>query len=259
MANVVRHYRPLHIFCSASTSTSEPGACLVLLNRHLSGLETAVRAHWGKFSVVLCADGGANRLHDTAGADREKLLPHTVVGDLDSARPDVLKYYRDKGCRVVQVDDQDSTDFDKAVREGLALRERGLASFASIYALNALGERFDQTLANVQTLMLLQGELAATPLYLISEDSIAFLLPAGQSCVVVDSGLERGQCGLLPVGEPCSSCSTSGLRWNLSQQAMRFGGLVSTSNHLLPGTPAVQVTASSPLLWTMSHTLCSSS
>ena len=247
-------YRPLQIF--SSPSPPEPGACLVVLNRALDGLETIVGLHWSKFSVALCADGGANRLFDSAG-DEERVVPHTICGDLDSARPAVLQHYRQRGSRVLLVEDQDSTDFDKAVREALALRRRGLAEFSSVYAMNALGGRFDQTLANVQTTMLLREELEGTPLYLLSEDSIAVLLSAGENVVAVDSGLERGSCGLLPIGEPCSSCTTSGLRWNLAAQAMRFGGLVSTSNQLEPGRSLVHVTSSSPLLWTMSHTLCS--
>ena len=225
----------------------------MVLNRDLSGLGKVLGRHWSRFSLAVCADGGANILFDS-GLD---VTPHTICGDLDSIRPAVLQHYQGRGCRVVQEADQDSTDFDKTVREVLAMRQRGVARFDSIYAANALGGRFDQTLGNVQTLMLLQSELEGTPLYLLSEDSIVCLLPAGESELAVDSGMERGECGLVPIGEPCSRCSTSGLRWNLSGQTMRFGALVSTSNQLLPDRPSVHVTASSPLLWTMSHTLCS--
>ncbi len=37
----------------------------------------------------------------------------------------------------------------------------------------------------------------------------------GSSCIAVDSGLEEGHCGLVPVGGACSSCTTTGLTWNL--------------------------------------------
>ena len=242
-------YKPLHIFSSTSVP-QEPGACLIILNRDLRGLEAIVRGHWSKFSVVLCADGGANRLYDSV----QELVPHTICGDLDSARPEVLHHYQERGARVLRTDDQDNTDFYKTVNEALSLRRTGLARFSSIYSMNALGGRLDQTLGNIQTLFLFQRE--GIPLYLVSHDSIAVLLPPGETVISVDSGLEAGQCGLLPVGEPCSHCTTTGLRWNLSNQAMRFGGLVSTSNQLLPGRLPVHVTISSPLLWTMSHTLC---
>lgn len=257
----VRQYRPLHLFSDDShpTSDPDPGPCLVLLNRDLNGLEAVVRKHWHKFSLHVCADGGANHLYDMSeGVSRELYIPHTICGDLDSARSEVLQYYEHKGTRVMKLADQDSTDFTKVVEEVLSLRQKGHAKFSSMYAANALGGRFDQTLGNVQTVMLLDEGLGGTPLYLLSEDSIAVLIKPRESSISVDTGLERGYCGLLPIGEPCDSCTTTGLQWNLSGHSMRFGQLVSTCNLLAPDHPPVHVTTSSPLLWTMSHDLCHS-
>ena len=254
--NAMTTYRPLHLFREAGSSSESGGPCLVLLNQDLHGLETVIREHWSKFSLHVCADGGSNRLYDMAASHRDQYLPHTICGDLDSARDGVLQYYQQRGCHVLKVTNQDTTDFVKTVKEVLALRQRGLASFSAIYAMNAMGGRFDQTLGNVQTVMLLEKELEGTPVYLLSEDSIAAVLRPGESVVTVDSGLERRYCGLLPIGQPCTSCTTTGLQWNLHGQEMRFGELVSTSNLLSGHHPAVHVTTSSSLLWTMSHTLC---
>ncbi|CAN0438080.1 unnamed protein product, partial [Ascophyllum nodosum] len=45
----------------------------------------------------ICADGGANRLHDSFDADspgeRERYVPDMIVGDLDSLRPEVAAFY----------------------------------------------------------------------------------------------------------------------------------------------------------------------
>lgn len=250
----VQLYKPLYIF--KAESPAEDGSCLILLNQDLNGLGTALANHWHRFSLQVCADGGANRLYDFTDL-HDKYLPHTICGDLDSARPEVLQYFKESGTRVVKITEQDSTDFSKAVREVLDLRRKKIANFSSIYAANALGGRLDQMLGNLHTLMELEEELCGLPLYLLSEDSVAVMLRAGESSIAVDTGLETGHCGLLPLGEPCTSCTTTGLQWNLTNQAMRFGGLVSTSNLLAPDYPPVHVTTSSPLLWTMSHTLSS--
>ena len=248
-------YKPLHVF--SADSSAEGGSCLILLNQDfINGLGTALTNHWHKFSLQVCADGGANRLYDFVD-DHDRYLPHTICGDLDSARPQVLQYYKERGTRLVKSDDQDSTDFTKTVKEVLELRQKKIANVSSIYTVNAFGGRLDQTLGNLHTMMELEEALCGLPLFLLSEDSIAVMLRAGQSSIATDTGLERGYCGLLPIGEPCSSCTTTGLQWNLTNQAMRFGGLVSTSNLLALGHRSVHVTTSSPLLWTMSHTLCS--
>jgi len=36
----------------------------------------------------------------------EKYVPHVVCGDLDSIRPDVVDYYRDKGVEIFRVEDE---------------------------------------------------------------------------------------------------------------------------------------------------------
>ena len=38
-----------------------------------------------------------------------------------------------------------------------------------------------------------------------------------------DTGLEEGHCGLVPVGETCQSCSTTGLTWNLGEPVSSRG------------------------------------
>ena len=57
-------------------------------------------------SYRICADGGANRLHDAAcewvpngeiSQGRKAFLPNIILGDLDSIRPDVSDYYKQQG------------------------------------------------------------------------------------------------------------------------------------------------------------------
>ena len=41
-------------------------------------------------------DGAANLLFDSLGADRDRYIPNLISGDFDSARPDVLEFYKHK-------------------------------------------------------------------------------------------------------------------------------------------------------------------
>lgn len=56
-------------------------------------------------------------------------------------------------------------------------------------------------------------------------------------------------CSLVPVGEACQ-VTTTGLKWNLIDNVMNIGALISTSNEF-SGEPEVNVSTSAPLLWSM--------
>ncbi|KAL5475900.1 hypothetical protein EMCRGX_G025778 [Ephydatia muelleri] len=233
------------------------GACLLVLNSQLYGLETVIKAKWRDFAVHVCVDGGANTLFDAMDiTERSTHIPTYVCGDLDSIRPEVLQFYQQKGSKMVQLPDQNATDFTKTLNY---LMEQEIVSenqFSSVYALNALWGRFDQTLGNVSTLYAFASTYDI-PIYLLSENSLVFLLQSGFHIIKVDTGFEEGHCGLVPVGLACKSCSTTGLVWNLEHSSMEMGKLTSTCNLLQKGATEVTVETSDPVLWTMSHTLVS--
>ena len=50
---------------------------------------------WCLTDILICADGGLNRLYKLFKNDRqrEKYKPNFVLGDMDSVLPKVLKFY----------------------------------------------------------------------------------------------------------------------------------------------------------------------
>jgi hypothetical protein len=71
-----------------------PIQCLVMLNSSSMCSRMAVKL-WNKFSYRVCADGACNRLYQTLNeVERNMYIPDAICGDLDSALPAVLDFYR---------------------------------------------------------------------------------------------------------------------------------------------------------------------
>lgn len=124
-----------------------------------------------------------------------------------------------------------------------------------IVALGGLGGRVDQGLSQLHHLYLFQKEpgYQRGRVYLVSEESVTFLLKAGTHRIRVrDDGEEifGKYVGVIPIREP-SSITTKGLEWDVEDWETEFGGQVSTSNHVLPETEVVEVATTKDVLFTI--------
>ncbi|KAG5191798.1 thiamine pyrophosphokinase [Tribonema minus] len=235
---------------SESGHPGQPTAIIVLNNvGEDSGSSLFLRSAWHSASLRLCADGGANSLYDSLGEQNRSLfLPDMVVGDLDSLRPEVADYYRDSGAAIVKVSDQDRNDFEKCLQQVLA-SAGAAARDTTVVALGAFGGRFDQEMAAFH--LLYQYTHAFRRFVLLGGGNVSFLLlPDRRHRIVPDPRMEGPFCGLLPIGNPCGSVTTSGLMWDLHQQPLAFGGRVSSSNRI--AAAEVEVVTDAPVVWTMS-------
>ncbi|XP_053373911.1 thiamin pyrophosphokinase 1-like [Mercenaria mercenaria] len=221
---------------------------LLLLNQPLKPELEIFHQLWSKALFKATVDGGTNELYDNMAEQRGKYLPNLITGDFDSARPEVLQFYKEKGVEIVNTPDQDDTDFTKCLK--IILEKRKTYQVDCIVALSAFGGRLDQQFANINTLFTAHQLEGSIPVYLLSSQSMSCLLQKGCHRLKVDSGMEGESCGLVPIAGQCNTVTTSGLKWNLDGQSMCFGGLISTSN-TWNGADTVTVETDSPLLWMM--------
>ena len=95
-----------------------------------------------------------------------------------------------------------------------------IKSWAFIYlqlklvVVGALGGRFDHEAANINVLHTFAKDMQ---IVLLSEETSLTVLPAGHMHEIhVDCSFEGPHCGLVPIGAPSLSTTSTGLRWNLS-------------------------------------------
>ena len=107
---------------------------LVVLNSPLDPDDALFPVLWQNSVLRVAADGGSVRIAslNSARAKRStsvdpiaEYIPDAVVGDMDSAPPALLRRLSALGADIVTIDDQDSTDFHKAVSYVIETRRLG--------------------------------------------------------------------------------------------------------------------------------------
>ena len=172
---------------------------LILLNT--AGTSAAfVRALWGGASVVIAADGAANRLRASLAGDAARYLPSYICGDLDSVTGDTLAFYGALGVRIERDACQEKGDLQKSLMRLKALQaERGVRYRVAV--LGAFGGRFDQEAQNLNALFREDLTGPFEQVVLLSEECIAARLAEGE-LGLAERGMRRAVSHSLLCGQP---------------------------------------------------------
>lgn len=178
-----------------------------------SVLQSFVVAGW----PIVAADGGANSLLGT------EITPTAIVGDLDSLQqPEYWRRY----TRVIEVVEQDTTDFEKCLYSVEA---------PLVVALGFTGQRFDHTLV---TLHLMQKYVDHQRLLLITERDVCFAC-RGDLQLTLPVG---GRFSIYPL-TPSTFVASAGLAYPLDGLCLKQGSLIGTSNQVSAAEVQVEATA----------------
>ena len=177
--------------------------------------------------TVIAADGGVRVAHFF------DMPVHTVIGDMDSLPSDEQIRLHDKQVQfITHPPEKDFTDLELALMYAV---EQG---FTWIRIIGAIGDRFDQTLANVYLLAL--PTLASCDVGIVAGEQVLRLLHVG------DNHLE-GQIGdtlsLIPLGGAVEAVRTHGLQYPLRDETLYFGPARGVSNVFLSTQVTVSVGA----------------
>lgn len=168
-------------------------------------LKRDLRASLSLAPFLVAADGGADR----ALALGE--MPRAVFGDMDSIMPETEQRL---ATVLHPVAEQDSTDFDKALRHIRA---------PFVLVLGCLGGRVDHELSALTVLM----KRTDVPCLLIGREDVIFVAPP-----VLSIKMEPGdRLSLYPMARVTGR--STGLKWPIEGLALAPNGRVGTSNQAL--------------------------
>ena len=166
---------------------------------------------------ILGADGGAAR------ALAWGLIPHIVIGDMDSLPGEDRAILEERGGQFVQHPRaKDETDLE------LALAYAAEHGVQEIVILGALGGRLDHTLANV--LLLALPALQGLEVRIVDGAQEALLLRSGEAATL--DGKPGDIVSLLPLAGDARGVTTEGLVWPLDRATLRLSFSRGVSNEM---------------------------
>jgi thiamine pyrophosphokinase len=117
------------------------------------------------------------------------------------------------------------------------------ASRLDVVALGGLGGRVDQGFSQIHHLYMAakDEELLVGEIYLLSEQSLSFVLEAGLNRIELSRETFAENVGIIPITGP-AVITTNGLEWDVQNWKTEFGGEISTSNHLQSETIVIETT-----------------
>lgn len=196
---------------------SDQPRAIIFANGKLSD-QTAVQEYLQPNDLIVAADGGGRHCLML------NLTPDILIGDFDSIQPEQLQLMERAGTQIIRHPARkDYTDLELALQYATTVGVTHCLVFA------ALGDRWDQTLAN----LLLPATAA------LSQVRIDFI-DSNQELTVLHGGDKyeiKGQPGdtvsLIPLNQDVSGVSTQGLEYPLADERLIFGATRGVSNVLV--------------------------
>jgi thiamine pyrophosphokinase len=166
--------------------------------------------------LVISADGGSRHCQEL------NLIPDVLIGDLDSADPELAASWERDGVEVIRhPEDKDQTDLELAL---LLAQERG-AEEIRVYG--AVGGRLDMTFGN---LTLLAHPELTVPATLICGLEEVHLMKPGDTLEL--EGVPGELLSLIPLQPGSATVTAQGVRYPLHDEDLFFGTTRGISNCL---------------------------
>ncbi len=177
---------------------------------------------------TICADGGYDRLKEWCTEHHVHITPDYVIGDMDSI--DDPEKDEDGKPDIIKNPDQNTNDLEKClefIRDSLGL--------SSVLVVGGLGGRFDHELATLSSFY----NYSTLQIFYFNNRSVITSLYGGS--YEIRTGSIWSHCGFGPL-QGAAIVSTSGFAYNVQEEVMSLGGLMSTSNQFKEQTATISTT-----------------
>jgi thiamine pyrophosphokinase len=178
--------------------------------------------------LIIAADGGSHHCLQYG------IRPQVVIGDLDSVSEDDLEKLSRLGAEIITYPARkDFTDLE------LALLEAQRRGADRVLLLAALGERWDQSLANI----MLPAAFPDLHISLVDGQQELHFIHAGETLEI--TGRAGDTVSLIPLGGDAQGITTHGLEYPLYSETLRLGSTRGISNVMLEqasSTEAARIT-----------------
>jgi thiamine pyrophosphokinase len=202
---------------------------LIFANGELPDLEKAHALIFDE-DILIAADGGTRHILALG------LMPHIVIGDLDSSEVDLVPLTK-RGTQVIEFPrDKNETDLELAIDHALTLDPD------QIVIVGALGGRIDQTMANLSLLT----DVRLTRFDARLDDGVEEILFCRDQAEV------RGGSGdlvsLIPWGSNVTGVVTHNLKWPLNGETLYANKTRGISNEMCGEEASVKIKSGTLLI-----------
>ena len=169
--------------------------------------------------VIIAVDKGLEALHQL------NILPHHIVGDLDSTDCSILKFYQNHPQITVHQyrPEKDFTDTDIALNLAISLQS------SKITSLGALGKRFDHALANIH--ILTNALNAGISCEILDPHNRIYL--KNKDFILKKSKLYGRYISFIPLTSSVKHLSLTGFRYPLEDYELSIGKSLGVSNEVV--------------------------
>ena len=190
-----------------------------------------VRSALNAAALIVAADSGANRLRQLG------VLPHFVIGDLDSLQGDDLFHLKSVGVEIEpHPDPEQRTDGEVAIEYAI---KRGATSIIIVGLFG--GPRYDHAVANLY--LLTHPGLRQVPTWTVDGWTALTILNGDGISQAHFHGEIGDYVTITAVSETVEGITTVGLKWPLSNATFTRGLNQGTSNELINDRAMIQITS----------------